>query len=420
MSSEPNPKMKTYLVGGAVRDRLLSVGSDKRVHSDRDWVVVGSTVQTMLDSGFQQVGRDFPVFLHPKTKEEHALARTERKTGPGHTGFSFNADPSVTLEEDLARRDLTINAIADDGDGNLTDPYGGQQDIENRVLRHVSAAFSEDPLRVLRVARFAARFAHLGFTIAPKTHALMKKMSASGELDNLVAERIWQEMEKALKEGSPAVFFKVLRDCGALLSIAPEVDALFGVPQPPQHHPEVDTGVHILMCLEQATKLSDDPVVRFATLTHDLGKGTTAKDQWPRHIDHEKRGVALVKKLCERLRVPKRYTNVARLTCEFHTHCHRAAELRPDTMLRLFESLDAYRRPEQMRQFLLACEADARGRTGFEDRDYPQAALLQHAFEASTTISTAEIAATCGEPMRIKAAIQSAREQAISTALGNS
>lgn len=410
--------MKTYLVGGAVRDRLLSVGSDKRVHADRDWVVVGSTVQAMLDSGFQQVGRDFPVFLHPKTKEEHALARTERKTGPGHTGFSFNADPSVTLEEDLARRDLTINAIAEDGDGNLTDPYGGQQDIENRVLRHVSVAFSEDPLRVLRVARFAARFAHLDFTIAPETHELMKKMSKSGELDNLVAERIWQEMEKALKEGSPAVFFKVLRDCGALLTIAPEVDALFGVPQPAQHHPEVDTGVHILMCLEQAAKLSDDPVVRFATLTHDLGKGTTAKDQWPRHIGHEKRGVALVKQLCERLRVPKRYTNVARLTCEFHTHCHRAAELRPDTMLRLFESLDAYRRPEQMQQFLLACEADARGRTGFEERDYPQAALLQRAFEASTTISTAEIAAACGEPSRIKAAIQSAREKAISTALG--
>jgi len=410
--------MKTYLVGGAVRDRLLSVGSDKRVHADRDWVVVGSTVQAMLDSGFQQVGRDFPVFLHPKTKEEHALARTERKTGPGHTGFSFNADPSVTLEEDLARRDLTINAIADDGDGNLTDPYGGQQDIENRVLRHVSAAFSEDPLRVLRVARFAARFAHLGFTIAPETHELMMKMSKSGELDNLVAERIWQEMEKALKEGSPAVFFKVLRDCGALLSIAPEVDALFGVPQPAQHHPEVDTGVHILMCLEQAAKLSDDPVVRFATLTHDLGKGTTNKDQWPRHIGHEKRSVALVKKLCERLRVPKRYTNVARLTCEFHTHCHRAAELRPDTMLRLFESLDAYRRPEQMRQFLLACEADARGRTGFEERDYPQAALLQHAFEASTTISTAEIAAACAQPDSIKSAIQNAREQAISTALG--
>ena len=414
--------MKIYLVGGAVRDALLypqgtSAEVAVRPKTDRDWMVVGSTVRAMLDLGYQQVGRDFPVFLHPSSKEEYALARTERKTGPGHTGFSFNADPSVTLEEDLARRDLTINAIAQGAEGNLVDPYGGQKDIENRVLRHVSAAFSEDPLRVLRVARFAARFAHLGFTIAPETQTLMTQMSASGELDNLVAERIWQEMEKALKEGSPAVFFQTLRDCGALQVIAPEVDALFGVPQPAQHHPEIDTGVHIMMCLEQAAKLSQDPVVRFATLTHDLGKGVTPKEHWPSHRGHEKLGVELVKKLCTRLRVPKRYVSVAKLTAEYHTHCHRARELRADTMLRLFEALDAYRRPEQMQQFLLACEADARGRTGFEDREYPQAALLAKVFAASTTVNTASIAASCSGSPQIKVAIQSAREQAIAQAL---
>ncbi|MDX1492366.1 MAG: multifunctional CCA addition/repair protein [Pseudohongiellaceae bacterium] len=410
--------MKTYLVGGAVRDALLGLSDAPDYHSDRDWVVVGSTAASMLDQGYQQVGRDFPVFLHPKTKEEYALARTERKTSPGHTGFSFNADPSVTLEDDLARRDLTINAIAQAENGELVDPYKGQQDIRDRVLRHVSPAFSEDPLRVLRVARFAARFHHLGFTIAPETQELLTQMSASGELDNLVAERIWQEMEKALKEKSPATFFRVLRECGALACIAPEVDALFGVPQPEQHHPEIDTGVHILMCLEQAAKLSDDPIMRFATLCHDLGKGTTPSNEWPRHIGHEKRGVKLVKRMCERLRVPKRYATMARSTCEFHTHCHRAAELRPDTILRLFEALDLYRRPEHLEPFLLACEADSRGRTGFEDRDYPQTDLLRKAFHSSTQINTAEIAAACDSPKHIKQAIQKARESQIAQALG--
>lgn len=410
--------MKTYLVGGAVRDKLL--GFNK---SDRDWVVVGASVAQMLDAGFNQVGKDFPVFLHPKTKEEHALARTERKTRPGYTGFAFNADPSVTLEEDLQRRDLTINAIAQDSDGNLIDPYGGVKDIEDRVLRHVSAAFIEDPLRVLRVARFAARFAPLGFRIADETMALMRQLSSSGELQHLVAERVWQEIEKALHTAAPAEFFRSLRECGALQIILPEVDNLFGVPQPPQHHPEVDTGIHVMMCVEQATKLSDDPVVRFATLMHDLGKAVTAKDKWPHHIGHEQLGVPQIDAVCARLRVPKKYQQVARLVSQYHTHCHRAQELRADTMLRLFESLDAFRRPAQVAQFLLACEADSRGRTGFEDREYPQADLLRGALMAAQAVNIAEALKDlnpAGDKPNdaIKAAIARARTQAIAKAIG--
>lgn len=380
--------MKTYLVGGAVRDALLDI--DK---ADRDYVVVGATVEEMLALGYQQVGRDFPVFLHPQTKEEHALARTERKTGLGHTGFSFVADPTVTLEEDLARRDLTINAMARDADGSLIDPFDGLNDLENRILRHVSPAFSEDPLRVLRVARFAARFAHLGFQVADQTMALMTKMSVSGELNHLVAERVWTEMEKAMGERSSAIFVKVLRDCGALQMILPEVDALFGVPQPEQYHPEVDSGVHTLMCVEQAAALSDDPVVRFASLVHDVGKGLTPKDNWPHHYGHEQLGAQSVNALCQRLRVPKKYATIARLACEYHTHCHRAAELRPLTILRLLESLDAFRRPEQMAQFLLVCEADARGRTGFEQRSYPQADILRKALQAAAEVDVAALLA---------------------------
>jgi len=380
--------MKIYLVGGAVRDALLGIGK-----ADRDYVVVGATVQEMLALGYQQVGRDFPVFLHPQSREEHALARTERKTGPGHTGFSFVADPTVTLEEDLARRDLTINAMARADDGSLIDPFNGSNDLEQRILRHVSPAFSEDPLRVLRVARFAARFAHLGFTIADSTMALMTQMSASGELDHLVAERVWTEMEKAMRERSPAVFVQVLRDCGALRVILPEVDALFGVPQPEQYHPEVDSGVHTLMCVEQAAALSDDPVVRFATLVHDVGKALTPKDNWPHHYGHEHLGIQAVAALCQRLRVPKKYATIARLASEYHTHCHRVAELRPVTILRLLESLDAFRRPEQMAQFLLVCEADARGRTGFEQRSYPQADILRSALQAATEVDVAALLA---------------------------
>lgn len=412
--------MKTYLVGGAVRDKLLGF-----TKSDRDWVVVGASVAQMLEAGFTQVGRDFPVFLHPKTKEEHALARTERKTGPGYTGFAFNADPSVTLEEDLLRRDLTINAIAQDSDGNLIDPYGGVKDIEDRVLRHVSAAFTEDPLRVLRVARFAARFAPLGFRIADETMALMRQLSDSGELQHLVAERVWQEMEKALHTAAPVEFFRNLRACAALQIILPEVDNLFGVPQPPLHHPEIDTGIHVMMCLEQATKLSEDPVVRFATLMHDLGKGVTPKDNWPHHYGHELLGVALVDAVCARLRVPKKYQSLARQVSQFHTHCHRAQELRADTMLRLFESLDAFRRPAQVEQFLLACEADSRGRTGFEDREYPQAELLRGALAAAQAVNIGAVLKDVkpeGDKPNdaIKAAIARARTEAIAKAIGKS
>lgn len=391
--------MKTYLVGGAVRDKLLGFANSAS-GSDRDYVVVGGSVAEMLASGYQQVGRDFPVFLHPQTKAEYALARTERKTGPGYTGFAFNASASVTLEEDLLRRDLTINAIAEDEQGNLIDPYSGRADLKQRVLRHVSPAFSEDPLRVLRVARFAARFAHMGFRVADETLALMTRMSASGELDHLVAERVWQEMDKALQERSPVVFFRTLRACGALTAILPEVDALFGVPQPERYHPEVDTGVHVMMCLEQATRLSPDPVVRFATLVHDLGKAVTPQGNWPHHYGHEKLGLTPLKRLCDRLRIPNKYAAIARLASEYHTHCHRIAELRPDTTLRLLEALDAFRRPEQMQQFLLVCEADARGRPGFEDMAYPQAERLRQALQAALSIDIKTLLATCGSGPR--------------------
>lgn len=408
--------MNIHLVGGAVRDALLGLPT-----SDRDWVVTGATPAQMQALGYRPVGKDFPVFLHPQSKEEYALARTERKSGHGYKGFTFNADPAVTLEEDLQRRDLTINAIAQDAQGQLIDPWGGVRDLQARVLRHVSPAFAEDPLRVLRVARFAARFAPLGFRVAPQTLALMRQLSASGELQHLVAERVWQEMEKALGEAAPAEFFRVLRECGALQVILPEVDALFGVPQPALHHPEIDTGVHVLMCLEQAALLSEDPVVRFATLVHDVGKGTTAPHCWPSHHGHEERGVALITQLCERLRVPTRFAALGRLTSQYHTHCHRAAELRPDTLLKLLEALDAFRRPVQLTQFLLACEADARGRTGFEERPYPQAARVRAAFTAASAIDIPALLnqGPAGTPLRepsdIKRRITSARIAAIAS-----
>ncbi|MCB1648622.1 MAG: multifunctional CCA addition/repair protein [Pseudomonadales bacterium] len=408
--------MQIYLVGGAVRDRLL--GFD---NADRDWVVVGATPQEMLDQGYTPVGRDFPVFLHPRTKEEYALARTERKTGPGYTGFAFNAAPGVSLEEDLLRRDLTLNAIAQDSNGRLIDPHGGVRDIEQRVLRHVSPAFTEDPLRVLRVARFAARFASLGFTVADETMALMRRLSASGELQHLVAERVWQETEKALCSPAPQVYFRTLRDCGALKVILPELDRLFGIPQPPQHHPEIDTGVHVLMCLEQAARMSEDPVVRFATLLHDLGKGVTPKEKWPHHYGHEILGLPLIRDVCERLRVPKRYAALARLVCEYHTHCHRAAELKPASLLRVLEALDAFRRPQQLAQFLPACEADSRGRTGFEERPYPQADILRQAAAAARAVDVPALLSEGKVPPRspeaIKTRIAQARSQAIARAL---
>lgn len=379
--------MNIYLVGGAVRDKRLGYP-----YSERDWVVVGARPEEMEAQGFTPVGKDFPVFLHPKTREEYALARTERKTAPGYTGFQFHTAPDVSLEEDLARRDLTINAMAEDRDGNLVDPYGGAKDLENKTLRHVSPAFVEDPVRVLRVARFAARYHHLGFTIAEETLALMRQMVDSGEVDHLVPERVWKEMEKSLGERHPDVFVQSLRDCGALAKILPEVDALFGVPQPEQHHPEIDTGVHCLMVLQQAAVLSNAIPVRFAALVHDLGKGTTPQEEWPRHIGHEKRTLPLLDTLCERIAAPKEHKRLARLVAEYHTHCHRALELKPTTLLKVMKAADAFRKPEQFDSYLLCCEADARGRTGLEQRDYPQADYMRTALRACQAIDNREIA----------------------------
>ena len=374
--------MKTYLVGGAVRDALLGLPP-----GERDWVVVGATPRAMLEAGYKQVGKDFPVFLHPQTKEEYALARLERKTAPGHRGFVFDSTGSVSLEDDLKRRDLSINAMAQDEDGNLIDPWGGRQDLEARLLRHVSAAFAEDPLRVLRVARFAACLAPLGFTVAPETMALMGRMSEEDdELATLPGERVWREMHLALQSPRPELFIQVLRDCGALGTLLPEVDALFGVPQPPQHHPEVDTGLHILLCLQQAAAMGADPVVRYGVLMHDLGKALTDPAAWPRHHGHERLGLKALKAVHGRIAVPKEYAQLAELVCEHHTTCHRALQLRPDTMLRLFDNLDAFRRPQRLSRFLLACEADARGRTGLETRPYPQAEHLRRAYEAAASV----------------------------------
>ncbi|MFP4682101.1 MAG: multifunctional CCA addition/repair protein [Ectothiorhodospira sp.] len=380
--------METYLVGGAVRDGLLDLPV-----KERDWVVVGATPEILLARGFRQVGRDFPVFLHPETGEEHALARTERKTGPGHRGFSVHADPGVTLEEDLARRDLTINAMARDTDGRLVDPFGGQRDLEARLLRHVSPAFSEDPLRVLRVARFAARLAPLGFQVADETRDLMRRMATSGELQALTPERVWQETEKALTCDRPTVYFQVLRACGALAVLFPELEALFGVPQPSRYHPEVDTGVHTFMVLDQAAALSPDPVVRFAALTHDLGKGTTPAEILPSHRGHEQRGVGLIDALCDRYRIPNLYRDTARAMSRHHGHIHRAFELRPETLVRTLEELDAFRRPGRLEAILLACEADYRGRTGFESRPYPQADLLRRALECCQSVQARDVMA---------------------------
>lgn len=400
--------MKTYLVGGAVRNRLLNLPVN-----ERDWVVVGATVEEMEQLGYTAVGKEFPVFLHPKTREEYALARKERKTGHGYTGFECISDSSITLEEDLLRRDLTINAIAQDKDGRLIDPYGGMADIENKLLRHVSDAFKEDPLRVLRVARFAASLAHLGFTIADETLELMQQMAEEGELEHLVAERVWLETEKALLSSSPQVYFQVLKDCGALQVLFPEVDALFGVPQTATYHPEIDTGIHTLMVIEQAAILSDDIAVRFAALTHDLGKALTPKNQWPKHHQHERRGLAPLRQLCQRLKVPKELQQLALLVCEFHLLSHRAKELRPATVMKLFQRLDVWRRPERLQQFLLACEADSRGRLGFEQREYPQAAYFTALYRAAKTITIDSIDAEGLNGAQIGRALQQAKTEAV-------
>jgi tRNA nucleotidyltransferase (CCA-adding enzyme) len=374
--------MKIFLVGGAVRDRLLG-----RPHHEHDYVVVGGTPDELTALGYRPVGKDFPVFLHPTTGEQYALARTERKTGPGYYGFETRFSPDVTLAEDLARRDLTINAMAMDDDGTLVDPHGGLKDLEARVLRHVSPAFVEDPLRVLRVARFAARFAPLGFSVAPETMALMHRIVSGGELAALVAERVWAETERALGEDRPAVYFEVLRDCGALAAVFPEIAALDGVPQPEKWHPEIDTGLHTMQVLEVASSLSRDTTVRFAALVHDVGKGLTPREDWPRHLGHEESGARLIESLCARLRVPNEHRDLAVLVARHHAKVHRAAELRPGTLLELLEATDAFRRASRFECLLLACEADARGRgPELRSRPYPQAQLLRRAREAAARV----------------------------------
>ncbi len=396
--------METYLVGGAVRDALLGYPS-----SERDWVVVGASPQDMLDKGYQQVGRDFPVFLHPQTKDEYALARTERKQGHGYTGFAVHCDPAVTLEQDLLRRDLTINAMARSESGAIIDPYGGQRDLAAKILRHVSAAFVEDPLRVLRTARFAARYAHLGFTVAAETIELMAQIVHQDELAHLPAERVWTEIERALGERNPEVFIEVLRDCGALQRLLPELEALFGVPQTAQYHPEIDTGVHTLMALQQAARLTPATDVRFAVLIHDLGKGGTPPAEWPRHIAHEQRGLKLVDAVCRRLKSPAAHRELALKACEYHTHCHRALELRGKTLLKLLNATDALRRPDRFEAFLLACEADARGRRGLEQRDYPQADYLRRALEIARDVGAAQFTQAGMEGRALGAAISAER-----------
>nr|WP_314899543.1 multifunctional CCA addition/repair protein [uncultured Deefgea sp.] len=400
--------MQVYRVGGAVRDRLLGLPV-----KDIDWVVVGATPQQMLDLGYQAVGKDFPVFLHPKTHQEYALARLERKSGHGYTGFEVQASPDVTLEEDLLRRDLTINAIAEDEHGNLIDPYGGQADLAVKVLRHVSPAFAEDPVRILRLARFAARF---DFVVAPETMALMRQMVADGEVDHLVAERVWQEVAKGLMEDKPSLMFEILRECGALARIAPEIDALWGVPQRADYHPEVDTGLHTMLVLNYTAAQGWPLAVRFAALCHDLGKAKTPADVLPRHIGHEARGVPLVEALCKRLRVPSDCKELAVLVCREHTLVHTSEQLRPETVMALLMRCDALRRPERFTQMLDACLADARGRYQFEDCEYPQHAYLLTMREAAAAVDAGAIATQCANPKEIATAVAAARVAAIALA----
>ena len=421
MTSPPDPLLhahglQAYEVGGAVRDRMLGI----EVH-DRDWVVVGATPEQMLRAGFRQVGADFPVFLHPQTNEEYALARTERKSAPGYRGFVVHADPSVTLEQDLSRRDLTINAMALAPDGTLIDPFGGAADLRAGVLRHVSDAFVEDPVRILRVARFAARYA--GFRVAPETLALMRAMVDAGEVGALVAERVWQELARGLMEDRPSRMFELLRDCGALRVLLPEVDRLWGVPQRPEHHPEVDTGVHLMMVLDTAARLRTPLAVRFACLCHDLGKGNTPADMLPRHVGHEERSVRLLRSLCTRLKVPVECRELAEVTAREHGHVHASLTLQAAAQLRLLERCDALRRPARFADMLLACECDARGRLGFEDRDYPQRARLLRALALARAVDTSTLAerlAAEGRPgPQIGAAIHAARVAAMRCETGD-
>ena len=391
-----------YLVGGAVRDQLLNLPV-----KDRDWVIVGATPQTLIDLGYQQVGKDFPVFLHPQSKEEYALARTERKSGQGYTGFICDFSADIPLEQDLIRRDLTINAMAQDLQGNLYDPYHGADDLRQRILRHVSPAFVEDPLRVLRVARFAARYHHLGFTIAPETLQLMQTLTLQGELQHLTAERVWAETEKALNEKNPEIYFETLRQVGALAVLFPELDALYGVPNPAKYHPEIDSFVHTMMVLQQATLLSEQvdchkSAVRFAAICHDLGKARTPKSNWPHHHGHEKLGITPTRNLCKRLKVPSYYQQLAELTCEYHTHIHKIVELRPETVVKLFNSFDVWRKPLRFMEFLLVCFADTRGRKGFEHSQYPQQEFALALYQAALKVDIQSIIAAGFEHKAIR------------------
>ena len=401
--------MHTYLVGGAVRDKRLGLDV-----VDRDFVVVGATPEAMIAQGFKPVGKDFPVFLHARTGEEYALARTERKTGRGYHAFAFHADPSVTLEQDLERRDLTINAMAEDEHGQIVDPFGGQRDLDARVLRHVSPAFVEDPVRVLRIARFAARYASLGFRIADETIALMRQMVRSGEVDHLVSERVWTETRKALAEPTPSAFLRVLRDATALRVVFPEIDALYGVPQRAEYHPEIDTGIHTELVLDMAARLAPgDDLVGWCALTHDLGKALTPKAELPRHIRHEHNGIGPLRALCARLKVPAEHAALAELVCRHHLDAHRALELRPTTVLQLLERLDSFRRPGRLQRFLLACEADKRGRLGRSDSPYPEADFLRHAHSAAAAVKAEDFIAQGLDGTAIGAAIREVRVHVI-------
>ena len=395
--------MKVYLVGGAVRDQLLGLPV-----KDRDWIVVGADPATLLSLGYQQVGKDFPVFLNPKTKEEYALARTERKSSAGYTGFICDFSPTITLEQDLIRRDLTINAMAQSEDGEIIDPYGGKQDLENRILRHISPAFSEDPLRVLRVARFAARYHSLGFKIASETLSLMVELAQSGELQHLTAERVCLETEKALNEKNPEIYFETLHKTGALSVLFPEIDALYGVPNPVKHHPEVDSFIHTMLVLKQAVNLTENnptlnkSAVRFAAICHDLGKALTPKNILPHHYGHEQAGIKPTKTLCKRLKVPSYFQELAELTCEFHTHIHKAFELRAETVITLFNRFDVWRKPQRFQEFLQVCLADTRGRTGFENKDYPQIDYINQLLQAANEVDVQQVIADGFEKQEIR------------------
>jgi len=403
--------MQTYIVGGAVRDELLGFAV-----KDKDYVVVGSTPEAMLAAGFKPVGKDFPVFLHPSTRDEYALARTERKTAKGYKGFTIHASPEVTLEQDLARRDLTINAIARADDGQLHDPFNGVADIQSKTLRHVSDAFAEDPVRILRVARFSARL--VDFNVAPETMMLMRQMVEAGEVDALVAERVWQELAKGMMEEKPSRMFEVLRACGALQKILPELDRLWGVPQPEQHHPEIDTGVHVMMVVDYAASQDFSLPIRFAALMHDIGKGTTPRELLPKHIGHEQRSANLLKEVCKRLRVPNDCKELGVMTARFHGKLHQASQMRPDTLLEFLVELDAIRQPQRFMDFLKACEADSRGRTGYIDCRIPAAELMVKVLKAAAAVDAGAVAAACEEPGQIKVKVFEARLEAVKTVCG--